>query len=315
MDERQRPLAVLFTQERKGAARYLLARGTIGLPSLPLYLRTVPGAALLCVAPPLLARLLGRLGWRRAMHRVERSWARAVRRYLRLRLDLEGLEHIESGRSYVVVSLHEGFADILALLHLPLDLRFVARDELFGWRFLGPYLRDTGQIEICPERGLWSFRRLLRETSRMLAEDESLVIFPQGSILGIETAFLSGAFVLARALRRPILPVALTGSHRVWEYPYTPLLRYGQRISLRVLPPIPVELVTSCDPQELRDTVQQQLKAEALSGTMAPPRRFVPTRDGYWDGYAYAIDPAFPELAADIERHRRQETTDRQHPS
>ena len=38
---------------------------------------------------------------------------------------------------------------------------------------------------------------------------------------------------------------------------------------------------------------------------MAPPRRFVPARDGYWDGYAYAIDPDFPELAMEIARHRQ----------
>ena len=38
---------------------------------------------------------------------------------------------------------------------------------------------------------------------------------------------------------------------------------------------------------------------------MAPPRRFVPSRDGYWDGYAYTIDAVFPELAADVARHRR----------
>jgi 1-acyl-sn-glycerol-3-phosphate acyltransferase len=37
---------------------------------------------------------------------------------------------------------------------------------------------------------------------------------------------------------------------------------------------------------------------------MAQPRRFVPARDGYWDGYAYEIDPAFPALRAEVERHR-----------
>jgi hypothetical protein len=30
----------------------------------------------------------------------------------------------------------------------------------------------------------------------------------------------------------------------------------------------------------------------------------VPVRDGYWDGYAYEIDPHFADLAADIAHHR-----------
>jgi 1-acyl-sn-glycerol-3-phosphate acyltransferase len=134
---------------------------------------------------------------------------------------------------------------------------------------------------------------------------ESLVVFPQGTILGIESDFRLGAFALARATGRPLLPVALTGSHRVWEHPYTPRLRYGQRLSLRVL--APVVLPAGCGTPELeqvRAELQTSLKAAALSGHMAPTRRFVPSRDGYWDGFAYHIDPAFPDLAADIARHR-----------
>ena len=48
----------------------------------------------------------------------------------------------------------------------------------------------------------------------------------------------------------------------------------------------------------------RRLKQAALSGTVAPPRRFVPARDGYRDGYAYTIDPAFPSLAAAVARRR-----------
>ena len=44
----------------------------------------------------------------------------------------------------------------------------------------------------------------------------------------------------------------------------------------------------------------------ALAAVDAPARRFVPSRDGYWDGYAYEIDPMFSELAADVARHRSQ---------
>ena len=49
---------------------------------------------------------------------------------------------------------------------------------------------------------------------------------------------------------------------------------------------------------------QRRLKTLALGGGMAPPRRFVPARDGYWDGYAFRIDPAFPALAAEIAARR-----------
>jgi 1-acyl-sn-glycerol-3-phosphate acyltransferase len=272
--------------------RYLAAGRTVGAPTLGRYLHTLIGGAALFVAPPALARLLAQHGQRQALHAVERWWARRI--------------FADPYERYVVTPLHESFADVPALLHLPLPLRFAARDELFAWRVLGPYLRDTGQLCITPERGRWSYRRLLTLAGQVFAAGESVVIFPQGTILGIETNFLRGAFALANALQRPILPIALTGGHRVWEHPFTPRLRYGQRISLRVLPPIAVADIRASSPDELRCEVQRRVKAEALAGTMAAPRHYMPARDGYWDGFAFEVDPAFPALAADIARHRQQ---------
>ena len=71
---------------------------------------------------------------------------------------------------------------------------------------------------------------------------------------------------------------------------------------MRVLPPIPAAVAAASTTERLRQDVQRRLKAAALSCTVAPPRRFVPARDGYWDGYAYTVDPAFPEFAAAVAR-------------
>lgn len=284
--------------------RYKLPGGTIGTSSLSSYVRTLVHTAFWLGMVPLGLRLLGRTGALGTLHRAERAWARGVVRSLRLEVTLEGLMHIEPGQAYVVTPLHEGLADALVLLYLPLSLRFAVRDEFRSWRLLGPTLRDTRQAFICPERGAWSYRQLLRAGREVAANGESLVVFPQGSILGIETDFAEGAFRLARALDRPILPVALTGSHRVWEHPYSTRIRYGQRVDLRVLPPVSAREVRARPPAEVRCSVQRLLKAEALDGTMAKPRRFVPERDGYWDGYAYRIDPAFADLFAKVTLHR-----------
>ncbi len=288
--------------------RYTLARGRIGVSSLGEYLRAGVNAAVWLGVAPLPARLLARGGASRASMRAQRWWARGVTGALGLRIEWDGLDLIDPRESYLVAALHEGFADALALLQLPLRLRFVAREELVEWPLLGSYLRDTGQIVIQPEDGLAAFRRLMREAPGVFAAGESLVIFPQGSILGIETDFLDGAFALARTLDRPILPMALTGSHRVWEYPYSPRLRRGERMSVRVLPPIFAAEVRAWGVDALKGEVQRRLKLTALDGTMAAPRRFVPARDGYWDGYAYQIDPAFPELADEIAARRAAQT-------
>ena len=295
------------TAPAKHPSRYTLAGGTIGVPTRALWARTALGGAALFGPPPLLMRALGRAGRRAALARLQRRWAGAVIRALDIRLDIAGVELIDPREAYIVTPLHEGFADALALFQLPLALRFVARDELFGWPRLGPVLRDTGQIMIWPGDGRRSYRELLHRAAAPLAAGESVVIFPQGNILGIESDFLAGPFGLARALGRPILPIALTGAHRIWEYPYTPRLRYGERLSLRVLPPLSAAECRARPNDELRRTVQAQLKDVALCGDLAPPRRFVPARDGYWDGYAYNIDPRFPALAATVARHRERQ--------
>jgi len=233
------------------------------------------------------------------LHRAIRLWSQLTSRFLNLQMKVGGLENVDTDQTYVVAPLHEGFADPLLLARLPLRLRYLVRDELFEWRHLGRFLKSSGQLEVAPESGRHRLRSLVGECRDVLDGGESVVVFPQGSILGIEVAFTRGAFVLADRLSRPLLPIVITGTHRVWEHPYHPTLRYGQHVEMTVLPPLPIgEAVVSM--QETETT----MKTMALESTAAPARRFDPERDGFWDGYAFEIDPRFPELAALIAAHR-----------
>ena len=60
---------------------------------------------------------------------------------------------------------------------------------------------------------------------------------------------------------------------------------------MQVLPPISAAEVAAHTAEQMREMVQRRVKAAALSGTMAAPRRYQPARDGYWDGFAFTIDP------------------------
>ena len=226
-----------------------------------------------------------------------RAACRAAR-LLGLRIRINGLEHIDPEERYVVVSLHESFADGLALLHLPLSFTAVARDELATFPVLGGHLARGRHLFIRPERPVPAARTFLRGARAAIEAGESVLLFPQGSILGIEIAFQPGAFNLAGRLGRPVLPVVVTGGHRVWEHPFSPTLRTNQSMSLIVLPPIPADEALS-----RRGAIERRMKQLALAGA-TPPRRFDPSRDGYWDDYRYEIDPTFPDLAQRIATHR-----------
>jgi 1-acyl-sn-glycerol-3-phosphate acyltransferase len=164
---------------------------------------------------------------------------------------------------------------------------------------LGRYLRRTGQVVIPTGSSVAALRHLYREAETTFERGESLVVFPQGSILGIETAFQRGAFRVAERFDRPLLPVVVTGTHLVWEHPYSPTLRYGQPVSIRVLEPIAATDLSSRARQ-----IEREMKSVAMGQGMAPARRFVPERDGWWDGYTYEIDPDYPELAAAVAARR-----------
>ena len=62
--------------------------------------------------------------------RSAQAWADRILDVTETRLEITGLEHVDVDESYVIASLHESFADALALMKLPLPLAWVARDEL-----------------------------------------------------------------------------------------------------------------------------------------------------------------------------------------
>lgn len=278
-----------------------MSKGPYRLPGSRLAadrLRDIPkvalGAAWLLGPAAWVTIARSRLGNARA---AEAGWARQAARVLGMRIQIIGEENIDPSVQYVIAPLHEGFADAIALLHLPLGMRFVARDELHDWSVLGAALRAGGHIVIEPERAVSAYREILRRSRSALGTD-SVTLFPQGTILGIESAFTAGAFHLARALDRPLLPIVITGTHRIWEHPYSPVVRFGQPVYLHVLPAIaPDRAVTD------RWDIERRMKQLALAAT-PPPRRYEPDRDGWWDGYRFEIDPDFPDLAARVDQHR-----------
>lgn len=242
-------------------------------------------------------RIAGRLS-PRAQHRALALWSKALLKALRIDVATTGLEQIDDG-PYLVVALHESFVDVPVLSSLPLRLRFTARAELFGDERLGPLLRSSSHIPVPEIRSSAAMRTLLRELREATASGDSVVLFAQGSVLGVESAFESGFESLPRLLDLPILPVSIAGTHRVWGFPFDNEARFGRRVDLTVFDPISPAGWS----HEVARRTEQALKRHAIGTGLA--RRFNPTVDGWWDDYAYRIDPDFPGLLERINEHRR----------
>ena len=123
-----------------------------------------------------------------------------LRSALELRITWSGCEAIDPDRQYLVLALHESFVDVPLLAALPLDLRFTPREELFANEDVGALLRASHHIPVPEKRSPSSTRLLVARMRAAVAAGDSVVVFPQGSLLGIEIAFQPDAWRLARML-------------------------------------------------------------------------------------------------------------------
>ena len=167
-------------------------------------------------------------------------------------------------RPYVVVANHASLADPFLLAHLPWDMRFVAKEELFRLPLLGWLLKLGGDIPV--RRGDdRSAQEMLDACRATLARGLSIMMFPEGtrSRTGEVGHFKRGAFQVAVAEHVPILPIALHGTERcVGRSGLT-----SARARAQILAPIETVGCSPVDVPALAELARGRI-AEALAGTL-----------------------------------------------
>jgi 1-acyl-sn-glycerol-3-phosphate acyltransferase len=190
-----------------------------------------------------------------------RTWARWILATCRIRVDVEGLENIAPGRSYVVMSNHQSAVDIAALAaSLPLSWRFVAKRELTRIPFFGWGLLAAGHIVIDRRNNERSVRSLKRAAEKVRA-GASVILFPEGtrSRTGELGRFKSGGFHLAIEAGVPILPVAISGTRRIT--PPKSLRVESGHVLVRYGKPIPTDTLTIDAREQLKEEVRRAIVA------------------------------------------------------
>lgn len=170
-----------------------------------------------------------------------RSWGRTLLASNFTQVKVEGAEHIDKQRSYIVMSNHTSYLDAPALLgYLPLPLRFVMKKELGRIPIFGAGVRRQGGILVDRQNREQAVEELRKGIGPLMERRLSLLVFPEGtrSKDGQLGDFKKGGFMTALQTGLPILPVALLGCAQClpasgWR------LRPG-RITLRIGSPIDV---------------------------------------------------------------------------
>ncbi len=204
-------------------------------------------------------------------HGCARLWSWLILATTGVDVEVEGLDRLERGRTYVFVANHQSIYDIPVIFWwIPFQLRIIAKESLGRFPMLGPHLKRTGHMLVDrrrPDRsGIFGWANAL--TSKGL----SLIVFPEGtrSADGRVGVFKGGSFYLAMQAGLPIVPLSIVGSRHV--------MRKGRLTTrpgfVRLLVHEPIETVADPDPptaavrdlaQRVREIVRPPADAEALT--------------------------------------------------
>ena len=154
----------------------------------------------------------GRVG-----HYYARLWGKTALLANRVKVKIEGIEHLNGKGPYIFMSNHQSYYDVFALLgHLPYQFKWLVKKELFSIPYLGWTMSAVGYISI-DRGGTRDTVEAMNEAAQKIRDGMSVTIFPEGSRSpdGSIQPFKKGGFTLAIKSKVPIVPIAIDGSRNI----------------------------------------------------------------------------------------------------
>jgi 1-acyl-sn-glycerol-3-phosphate acyltransferase len=174
-----------------------------------------------------------------------RSWSKLLLWLAGVRVHVDGAMMLHQTTRYVFTANHASLFDIPVLLvALPQNIRIMYKKELeripiFGWCLrMSPFIA----IERAHAR---KAATVVDDTIASMRQGASVLVFPEGtrSISGIVSPFKRGAFLLAIRAQKPIVPVAVVGTHAIMPAQTKTIVPGDVYVSIH--PPIPTDRVVS----------------------------------------------------------------------
>jgi putative phosphoserine phosphatase/1-acylglycerol-3-phosphate O-acyltransferase len=214
---------------------HLESRGTIGVGDL-VRSALVYGTALPLLAAGLPIRALG-ASEREATNISLSAWTSVAAAIARLKLLVDGEEHLWSDRPAVFIFNHQSAVDVLITARmLREDVIGVAKKEIKHQLPMGIAFTYTGTVFIDREH-VGDPRLALKPAVDALVAGRSVVIAPEGtrSRDGTLGPFKLGAFHMARQASVPIVPIVIHNAQDA--LPYKGVVVHPAEVKVTVLPP------------------------------------------------------------------------------
>lgn len=144
-------------------------------------------------------------------------WARMIGWLTPMFVSIEGAEHIDPRKTYVVVCNHLSQYDILLVYGwLDLDLRWVMKQELRKLPGIGAACEKVGHI-LVDRSNPEAAKQAINEALERIGDGVGILFFPEGtrSLDGRLRPFKKGAFRTAVDAQLPVLPLTLLGTRDI----------------------------------------------------------------------------------------------------
>ncbi|HST88107.1 MAG TPA: lysophospholipid acyltransferase family protein [Ktedonobacterales bacterium] len=138
---------------------------------------------------------------------------------LQMRLTVVGAGNVPRSGAVLLVSNHLGTIDPLPIaVRLQRELRMLGKVEIFRWPLLGWLARAVRAV---PVRRGEADREALRAVTALLGNDQCVLVFPEGTYIyppapSMMLPVKTGAAWLALKTGAAVVPIAITGTERVW---------------------------------------------------------------------------------------------------
>ncbi|MFL6463886.1 MAG: lysophospholipid acyltransferase family protein [Bryobacteraceae bacterium] len=200
--------------------------------------------------------------------RLARAWAKTLLAAGGIKVHIEGLEQIDPAGSYVFIANHLSYMDTpVALAHIPVQFRFLAKRGLFQIPLLGNHLSSAGHIPVPREDPRAAVKTMQQAAEVIRQKKISLLIFPEGgrSRNGILRPFKEGGAYIAIKAGVPLVPLVMIGTREV--LPYGAGIVQSGKVTLRILKPIDTQTLTLKDRAKVTDQIREQILNELDQST------------------------------------------------
>lgn len=241
----------LFTFATQHPLRYLWGLAAdlwIGMSTIVLGLLAI-GASLILRRP-------------RYVDVIGRWWSRGIVRACGIDLEVQGLERLTPGQSYVLISNHLSNFDIwCTLATMPFDIRFVAKHELLRIPIFGQALAVSDHIVIDRQNPDAAIERINAAAART-PSGIGILFYAEGtrSRDGRVHAFKKGGVSLALRTQMPIVPMSVSGTRKFLPRGCA-VIRPGGRVRIVLDDPIP----TAGLPYDAREALNERVRERVVA--------------------------------------------------